>query len=149
MFWSSGSFFSVAGNLVQPLFRGGALLHQERAARAAVAVAEAQYRSTVLAAFQNVADSLQALLTDADIDGSNGMALDAARTAADLAHRQLSVGEIDRLTALSAEQARLQAEFSLAQSRASRLEDTTALFVALGGQAPDAVPPRMEGTGER
>jgi NodT family efflux transporter outer membrane factor (OMF) lipoprotein len=133
MFWSSGSFFNVTGNLLQPLFRGGTLLHQERAARAAVDVAEAQYRATVLAAFQNVADALQALLSDADGLKSGDLALQAARSTADFAHRQLARGEIDRLTALAAEQIRDQAEMNVAQLHAARLADTTALYVALGG----------------
>ena len=50
-------FWSIAGTVTQPIFHGGTLLfHQELAARDAFDQAAAQYRSTVVVAFQNVAD---------------------------------------------------------------------------------------------
>ena len=54
-----------AASGTQPFFHGGTLLHQERAAEAGVRRAAAQYRNTVLTAFQNVADALRALQIDA------------------------------------------------------------------------------------
>lgn len=50
--------------MTQPLFHGGQLLHQRRAAVAAYDEAAAQYRETVLTAFRNVADSLHALVAE-------------------------------------------------------------------------------------
>jgi NodT family efflux transporter outer membrane factor (OMF) lipoprotein len=58
--------FSVLPGVTQPIFEGGRLLHQKRAAIAAYDQALAQYRYTVLGAFQNVADALRALESDAD-----------------------------------------------------------------------------------
>jgi outer membrane protein TolC len=58
MFAHGNPFWSVAGNAMQTLFAGGTLLHQQRAAEAAFDQAAAQYRSTVITAFQNVANAL-------------------------------------------------------------------------------------------
>ena len=65
MFANGNPFWSVAGSVVQPLFDAGTLRHRQRAAEAAFAQAAAQYYSTVLTAFQNVADALYALQSDA------------------------------------------------------------------------------------
>jgi len=59
-------FWDVGASVTQPIFQGGTLLHRERAARAAYTQADEQYHSTVLTAFQNVADTLNALQQDAD-----------------------------------------------------------------------------------
>ncbi|WP_408458485.1 TolC family protein [Paraburkholderia fungorum] len=58
-------FFAIVGKAAQPIFQGGALLHRQRAAQAAFDQASAQYRSTVINAFQNVADVLQSVQADA------------------------------------------------------------------------------------
>ncbi|MEB0114853.1 TolC family protein, partial [Variovorax sp. RTB1] len=55
------AFWGIGANLVQPLFDAGTLMHRQRAAEATQAQAAAQYRSTVLGAFQNVADTLNAI----------------------------------------------------------------------------------------
>src|SRR6185312_1497439 len=75
VFTSGTGFWGIAASLTAPIFQGGQLLHQERAAKAAYVQAAQQYRGTVLAAFQNVADTLVALQQDAQ-------ALQAAATAA-------------------------------------------------------------------
>ncbi|HEV2284457.1 MAG TPA: efflux transporter outer membrane subunit, partial [Steroidobacteraceae bacterium] len=81
-------FWSVGADLAAPIFQGGALLHQERGARAAYQQAAAQYRSTVLAACQNVADTLAALAQDAEGLKAAAAAADAAKVTLDLAERQ-------------------------------------------------------------
>jgi NodT family efflux transporter outer membrane factor (OMF) lipoprotein len=48
MFASGDVFWSLSGNVAQTVFDGGTLRHRERAARAALESAEAQYRSTVI-----------------------------------------------------------------------------------------------------
>ena len=55
---SGGPFWSLYGDVNQPIFQGGTLLHQERAAKQALKQAAAQYQSTVITAYQNVADTL-------------------------------------------------------------------------------------------
>jgi NodT family efflux transporter outer membrane factor (OMF) lipoprotein len=133
LFAPGNGFWSIAGSITQPLFDGGTLLHRERGARAAFEQAAAQYRSTVITAFQNVADALHALQTDAD---GVRVATTAARTAdaaLGVTREQLRIGQISYLSLLTSEQTDLQAKLALIQAQASRLTDTAALFQALGG----------------
>lgn len=132
--FSSGAGFSAIGaSIAQPIFQGGALLHRERAARAAYVQAAEQYRSTVLTAFQNVADTLNALEQDADGLKGAVAAADAATTTLNLTRRQLQTGYISYMAVLTSEQAYQQAEIALVQAQANRYADTAALFQALGG----------------
>ena len=101
MFWNAGTFFSIVGLVSQPLFDGGTLLHRKRAADAARAQAAAQYRSTVLSAFQNVADALHA---DANTLKAAVRAEQAAMVTLDFTRKQQELGYINYLALLSAEQ---------------------------------------------
>jgi NodT family efflux transporter outer membrane factor (OMF) lipoprotein len=133
MFSGGTGFWDVAAGVTQPIFDGGTLLHRERAARAAYTQAAEQYRSTVLTAFQNVADTLNALLQDADALKAAAAAKDAASVTLDLARKQYQSGYANYLSLLNAEQAYQQAVINLVQAQANRYADTAALFQALGG----------------
>ena len=133
MFWGSGQFFSLGANIAQTLFDGGTLKNRQRAAEAALQQAGAQYQLTVITAFQNVADVLQAVLADAQALQASDEAERAARTALDLLKRQWGAGYIDRLALLGGEQVYRQSVLTLLQAQATRLGDTAALFQALGG----------------
>jgi NodT family efflux transporter outer membrane factor (OMF) lipoprotein len=133
VFTPGTGFWTLAGSLTQPIFEGGMLLHKERAARDAYVQAEEQYRSAVLAAFQNVADSLNALEQDANALKAAAAAKDAASTTLDLTRRQLQSGTANYLAVLTAEQSYQQAVINLVQAQANRYADTAALFQALGG----------------
>jgi NodT family efflux transporter outer membrane factor (OMF) lipoprotein len=140
IFTSGTGFWGLGASATAPLFQGGTLLHQERAAKAAFVEASEQYRSTVLNAFENVADTLAALAQDADALKAAADATDAAKVALDLSQRQWQDGYAAYLVLLSAEQAYQQARITLVQAQASRFADTAALFQALGGgwwQRPD------------
>jgi NodT family efflux transporter outer membrane factor (OMF) lipoprotein len=126
-------FWTIAAGLTQPLFQGGTLLHQERAARAAFDAAGAQYRSALLGAFQNVADTLVALEQDGDAVRSAAEADTAAKKALDITQRQLQDGYSNTLGLITAQQAYQQAEITLLQAQSARFADTAALFQALGG----------------
>jgi NodT family efflux transporter outer membrane factor (OMF) lipoprotein len=133
LFKPGTGFWSIGANATQTLFAGGTLLHRKRAAEAALDQAASTYRSTVLTAFQNVADALHALDTDADAQSAASRAAEAAEKSLAVAHRELELGSVSYLALLSAEQAYQQAVVSLAQARANRYADTAALFQALGG----------------
>jgi NodT family efflux transporter outer membrane factor (OMF) lipoprotein len=133
LFNSGSGFWAVGGTLVQPIFQGGTLLHQERAAKAAYIQAAQQYRSTVLTACQNVADTLNALEQDGDAVASAAAADTAARSTLDISRQQLKVGYGGYLALLNAEQTYQQAQLNLVQAQANRFSDTAALFQALGG----------------
>ena len=133
LFTSGTGFWSLAGALTQPLFDGGTLLHRKRAADAALDQAAAQYRSTIITAFQNVADVLHALHYDATALNASLRAERAAAASLDIARRALELGSISYLSLLNAEQTYQQTVIPLAQARANRYADTAALFQALGG----------------
>lgn len=133
LFTPGTGFWDVGASVAQPVFEGGTLVHRERAARAAYTEAAEQYRSTVLTAFQNVADTLHALRQDADALKAAAAAVDAAKITLDLTTRQLQAGYVNYLALLSAEQSYQQALLSFAQAQANRYADTAALFQALGG----------------
>ena len=109
------------------------LRHRQRAAEEELRQADAQYRATVITAFQNVADTLQAIHADARALRATVELERTTKTSMDLIRRQLGRGYVDRLALLTAEQAHHQATLALAQAQATRLGDTAALFQALGG----------------
>jgi NodT family efflux transporter outer membrane factor (OMF) lipoprotein len=133
LFSGSNGFWDVTAGVTQPIFDGGTLMHRERAARAAYTEADEQYRSTVLTAFQNVADTLNALEQDADALKAAAAARDAASVTLNLTKKQLDAGYANYLALLSAEQTYQQALMNLVQAQSNRYADTAALFQALGG----------------
>jgi NodT family efflux transporter outer membrane factor (OMF) lipoprotein len=133
LFGAYTSFWDLGVTLSQTVFDAGALIHKRRAAIAALDQAGAQYRSAVILACQNVADTLRALRSDADSLKANNDSARAAKAAFDLAQRQKSIGTISTVAVLNAEQTYQQAELSLVQAQANRFADTAGLFQALGG----------------
>jgi NodT family efflux transporter outer membrane factor (OMF) lipoprotein len=133
IFSAGNGLRDVTGSVTQPIFEGGTLLHKERAARAAYVQADEQYRSTVLTAFQNVADTLHALEQDADALKAAVAARDATKVTLDLTMQQMKVGYVSYLALLNAELTYQQAVITLVQAQSNRYADTAALFQALGG----------------
>jgi NodT family efflux transporter outer membrane factor (OMF) lipoprotein len=133
VFSSGTGFWGVGATLTQPIFQGGTLLHLERAAKAAYVEAAQQYRSTVLTACQNVADTLNALEQDAAALKTAAAAAESAKVTLDLSRQQWRVGYGGYLALLNAEQTYQQARLNLVQAQANRFADTAALFQALGG----------------
>jgi NodT family efflux transporter outer membrane factor (OMF) lipoprotein len=133
LFTDGTDFWNAGAGLAATLFDGGTLYHTEKAARANYQQSAAQYRSTVLTAFQNVADSLTALQQDARALKASADADAAAKATLDITQYQLKDGYNDTLGLLLAEQAYQQAHIALLQAEASRFADTAALFQALGG----------------
>jgi outer membrane protein TolC len=123
----------LAGSVAESIFDGGSLLHKQRAAQAAYEQADAQYRSTVITAFQNVADCLRAIQADARTLKAATYAETAAFKSLELTRQQLHLGQINNLTLLNAQQTYLQAAITRVQAQANRYADTAALFQALGG----------------
>ncbi|HEX5960480.1 MAG TPA: efflux transporter outer membrane subunit [Rhodanobacteraceae bacterium] len=125
--------WSLALGLLQPLFHGGQLLHQKRAAKAGMDAALANWQQTVLVAFQNVADSLQALDYDAQSLKAQSTAEQDAEKLLSLTRSQYRVGAVGYLTLLSAQRQYQQARIAAIAARSARLADTAALYAALGG----------------
>ena len=133
LFKSSTVFWNLAGSITQPIFDGGTLKHRQGAAEAAYQQAEAQYRSAVISAFQNVADALQAIQADALALQANKNAEAAEAKTYAIAQQQLALGDISPMALLTAQQNYQQAKVALVQAQANRYADTVALFQALGG----------------
>jgi NodT family efflux transporter outer membrane factor (OMF) lipoprotein len=139
LFKAGTGFWSLGANATQTLLDGGTLYHQMRASYAALDQAGADYKTAVLTAFQNVADALHALNTDAQSLEAASRAESAAQKSLGVARRQLELGSVSYVSLLLGEQAYQQAVIGRIQARANRLEDTAALFQALGGSiAPPA-----------
>ncbi|WP_371869128.1 efflux transporter outer membrane subunit [Duganella margarita] len=133
LFDSQTTAWSLLAGVAQPVFNGGALSAQRRAAEAAYDAASAQYRATVLTAFQNVADTLRALEADAAALKSQAEAEALAKETLDLSEQQYKLGGISYLVLLDAQRSYQQTHISLVQAQATRYADTAALFQALGG----------------
>lgn len=133
MYATGGPFWDIIGSFTQVIFDGNTLLHKQRAADQAVLQAAAQYRSTVLAAYQNVADTLHAIVSDASALSAAVEAERAAKITLDLTETQLKNGYIPPLTLFAAQQAYQQALLGLVQAQTARFTDTALLFDALGG----------------
>ncbi|GAH37468.1 unnamed protein product, partial [marine sediment metagenome] len=133
MFSDHNVFWAVVGSATQTVFDFGALKHKQKSAEAALDQAAAQYRGVVLSAFQNVADALYALDADAKALAAAERAEASAKKTLDLTRKQLDAGFINAIALLGAQQSYQQARIALIQARAARLNDTAALFQALGG----------------
>ena len=133
LFNAAGRVWSFGANITAPLFNGGALSAKKRAAVAAYDEAQANYRSTVLGAFQNVADALRAIEADANALRAQSDAAALARESLDLSTSQYKFGAISYLALLDAQRIDQQTRVTLVQAQAARYADTAALFQALGG----------------
>ena len=133
LFTPGTAFWTLGAGLTQPIFEGGTLLHKQRAAEAGFDQAAAQYRSTVLTAMQNVADTLHALQSDADALAAAVATERAAARSLEITRRQLQLGQVAYVALLNAEQIYQLARITTVQAEAGRLADTAALFQALGG----------------
>ncbi len=142
LFAPGTGFYTLAANAAQPLFDGMTLLNKERSAVAALEQADAQYRSTVINAFQNVTDALRSLQSDARAVETARKSEDAAKRSLDIVRMQLKYGQVSQIAVFTAQRIYFSASLLRVQAEATRLADTAALFMALGGgwwnRAPDA-----------
>jgi NodT family efflux transporter outer membrane factor (OMF) lipoprotein len=133
MFGSNTSFWNIGAGLTAPVFHGGTLSYQRKAAVDAYDQALAQYRGTVLSAFEQVADVLRALEHDADAVSSQDEAVKASSDAVRLLQANYAAGVATYLQVLVADTQYLTARIGYVGAVAERLQDTVALYTALGG----------------
>jgi len=126
-------FYTLAADATQPLFNGFTLLNQQKAAEAAFQQAEAQYRQTVIVAFENVTDLLRAIQADTEAVKAAAYAEKVSGRNLDIVRGQLRIGSVSVLAALNAQQTYLLAVVAHAQARGNLLADVAGLFMALGG----------------
>ncbi len=133
IFGATGNFWSVGAAVLQPVFHGGTLWYQRKAAIEAYNASLSDYRQVVLSAFQQVADTLRGLQHDAETLKAQAAALAAAKEARQLIQANYQAGLANYLQVLTADNQYQQARLGYIQAQALRLQDTAALFVALGG----------------
>jgi len=130
--------WSIGAGVTQPIFHGGALSAKRRAAIAAYDQAAADYRVAVLTAYQNVADSLTALLSDAQALQAQFTAMTSAKENLGLIERRYALGSVSYLNLLDAQRQYQQSRVNYSRALASRYQNTAALFQALGGNWDEA-----------
>jgi NodT family efflux transporter outer membrane factor (OMF) lipoprotein len=133
LFTPEGSIWNISAGIAQPLFAGGALRAKRRAAIDTYEQATAQYRLIVLHAFQNVADTLTALVNDALALKAQYDAVAAAEAGVDLIQKQYDDGAANYVSLLIAQQNYQQARLAYVRAVERRYSDTVSLFQALGG----------------
>lgn len=133
LFSPNNKAWSIGTSITQPLFHGGYLFFQRRAAIAAFDVALAQYKQVLLQAFKNTADSLRALDNDARTFRDAKAAERAAYSNMIITGNQYRDGGVSYLNLLTAQQQYQQTKLASIQAQAQRYADTAALYQALGG----------------
>ena len=133
LFASNAAFWTMGAALATPLIQGPTLWYQRKAAIDAYQQALANYRQTVLAALAQVADALDALQHDAETLRAQSQALNSAAEALHLIQANYQAGTVNYLQVLIADYQYQQAKLGYIQAMGQRLQDTAALFVALGG----------------
>ncbi|MCC8391108.1 efflux transporter outer membrane subunit [Paraburkholderia sp. MMS20-SJTR3] len=132
VFSGAGGLWALGAGLSQPIFHGGALFAQRRASIDAYDAAVLHYKSTVLSAFQDVANSLAALDNDAQTLAAADMAADAARVAFDDAASRHRMGSLPASATHASESRYLNAQIGAVRAAGQRMSDTAALFQAMG-----------------
>jgi NodT family efflux transporter outer membrane factor (OMF) lipoprotein len=135
LFEGQNNAYNGIGSLTAPLFDGGTLRAEKRAAVDAMQASAANYQQTVLAAFGQVADSLEALDHDAEQLDAQAHAQSAARENVDLTRKSYNEGNVGVLQVLDAERLYQNARLGYVRAQAQRYMDTVQLFLALGGAA--------------
>ncbi|NTU91742.1 MAG: efflux transporter outer membrane subunit [Chlorobiaceae bacterium] len=129
----SNLVWGIGAGVVQPLFNGGTLAAKRRAAIAGRDRSLADYRQTVLSAFAQVADLLRALEEDANLARSRARAVNDAGLSLKLIQTRYKAGLADYLQVIMADIQYRQSRIGQIQAQALRLQDSAALYVALGG----------------
>lgn len=139
LFMPQATVWDFGANLAAPLIHGGTLEAERRAAEEAYKSALAKYRETLLQAFGQVADVLEALAHDAEEIAAQREAIDVAEQSLKLTRLSYSAGNVGVLQVLDAERLDQQARLGLVRAEAQRLFDTSQLYLALGGAAIGAL----------
>jgi NodT family efflux transporter outer membrane factor (OMF) lipoprotein len=133
LFSPSGLVWSVASGLTQPIFDAGMREAERRAALAAFKASAADYQQTVLRAFGQVADILQALTHDTNLLAAQKHALTMASEAVRLQRIDYGSGGSGIIGLLDAQRQLQQAQLGYIRAEAQRYQDTVQLLVAMGG----------------
>ncbi len=144
-FTPASTLWGLAGSIVAPIYEGGALKAQEKAAIDSYHIAVDQYHEVVLTAFRQVADALRALQGAEQSYTQRHLAAQAAGQALRLAQARYRDGVANYATVLNAEIANQQDQEASLRTKSERYLDTVALFLAMGeGPSPSAADHQQE-----
>jgi NodT family efflux transporter outer membrane factor (OMF) lipoprotein len=127
------AFWAVGPNALLSVFDGGLRRAQVAQARAQFDASAANYRSTVVGAFQQVEDSLAALNHYHDAAVDEKAAVDAAQRTLDLSMALYKQGAIDYLTVVTSQTAVLQTQLEALNLDTLQLRSSVDLIRGLGG----------------
>lgn len=133
LFSAANRVWSLSAGVLAPIFQGGALRAQRHAAIETYRASLAAYQQTVLAGFQQVADTLRALEHDAQLVAAQRELLDTASQSVALQRVSYAAGKSTVLNLIDAQRVYQQARINYVRAQAQRLEDSAQLLVALGG----------------
>jgi NodT family efflux transporter outer membrane factor (OMF) lipoprotein len=136
LFDRSSAAWSLLLGVTQPIFDGGRLRAEKRAAVDLMRASAENYAETVLEAFAQVADTLEALDHDAEELDAQGQAQKVALDRLELARASYAEGNSGVLQVLDAERSYQQLRLGYVKAVAQRYLDTVQLFLALGGASP-------------
>lgn len=145
LFRPDSLIWSLIAGLTQPIFNGG-LKAGADAAHEALSAAAANYQQTVLDGLRNVADVLRASTNDADTLAAQTAAEQSALASLTLIEQQLKLGSANYLQLLIAQQQVAQTRLLTLTARAQRLNDTVALYQAMGGGTKNPTTPMAKNT---
>ena len=133
MFNPASLFWSLLGNLTQPVFRAGAIDAVMAAANARQQQALAQYTLAVQNAFRDVHDALNNVQAARDITTTTARRIDALRNTLRLADLRYKAGYSGYLEVLTAQRDLALAEIGLIDTQRNQLNAVVSLYKALGG----------------
>ncbi|WP_254603224.1 efflux transporter outer membrane subunit [Sphingomonas bacterium] len=137
--------YDIFGGLSAPIFHGGTLKAERRAAVDRATAAEATYQQTVLDAFRQVADLLQSIDSDQRSVANQRESVQVAQRSLDLSRRSFQVGNTGILQILDAERLYQRASANLVDAQARQFLNVARLYVATaGGWTGNAVQPTSE-----
>lgn len=138
LFAKSGEVYFVQLGVTLPLFTGGRLLNQQRAADARADQARARYEQAVLTALQEADDALVGLRLTRDQLVAQATQVQALRRALELAQRRYENGVSSYLEVLDAQRGLFAAQLGQVQTERQYLGATVRLYKAVGGGWPGA-----------
>ena len=133
LFAAPNLMWALGPSIALPLFDGGRIKANIRTARAQWEEASANYRQSVLTAFQQVEDSLSDLHHLGDEDMAEQRAVTNATQAAVLSMNRYNKGASSYLDVVTAQTTELTARRKALQVETSRLQASVSLVRALGG----------------
>jgi NodT family efflux transporter outer membrane factor (OMF) lipoprotein len=140
LFSRSNTAWTLISGVTAPLFNGGTLHAERRAALDELRASAARYQQIVLDSFGQVADLLDALTHDSELLAAQSNALASSAASLELARESYREGNSGVLEVIDAQRARLTAQLGLLRAQAQQYLDTAQLFLALGGSPPDSSP---------